>query len=462
LTVSQNDAPMVNAQEQFRHIPPVDRLLQDPLAQSLQSLYGRDALVNAIRVHLTEVRAWLQNGQEVSLTSADLLRTVQSALERQFAPGLRPVINATGVLIHTNLGRVLLSNAAQRAVQEVANSYSNLEYDLEAGKRGSRYVHAEELLKELTGAEAALVVNNNAAALVLMLATLAAGRSVVISRSQLVEIGGGFRIPEIMEQSGARLVEVGTTNRTRVSDYERACDATTAMLLRVHSSNFRIIGFVEQPELHELAQVAQQRGVLLVDDIGSGALLDTGAYGLAPEPTVQQSLAAGADLVLFSGDKLLGGPQAGILVGRGETIAALKRHPLARALRADKLCYAALQATLDHYRKGEATTEIPIWRMIATPLETIRERAQNWSQNLGRGEVIAGESTVGGGSLPGTSLPTFVLALDVPSADEFVARLRTLPLPVIARIAEGRVLLDPRSVPADQDDLLLTMLRRVF
>lgn len=453
---------MVNAQERFRQIPPVDRLLQEPLAQDLATLYGHDALVDAIRKQLAVVRSRLADGQETALASADLLRSVQVALEDRFLPSLRPVINATGVLIHTNLGRVLLSEAARRAVQEVAASYSNLEYDLQTGKRGSRYVHAEDLLRELTGAEAALVVNNNAAALVLTLGALAVGRSVVISRSQLVEIGGGFRIPEIMEQSGARLVEVGTTNRTRKEDYERACDAHTALLLRVHSSNFRIIGFVEQPDLHELAQVAHQRGLALVDDIGSGALLDTGAYGLEPEPTVQQSLAAGADLVLFSGDKLLGGPQAGILVGRADLIAALKRHPFARALRADKLCYAALHATLDHYRKGEATTEIPIWRMIAAPLDELRGRAEKWSRALTAGEVIAAESTVGGGSLPGTSLPTFALALDAPSADELVARLRAAPLPVIARIADGRVLLDPRSVPPEQDELLLEMLRRTM
>lgn len=453
---------MVNSQERFRQIPPVDRLLQEPLALDLTALYGHAALVDAIRKQLTEVRAQLTAGQDVALAPDDLLRSVQAALEDRFTPGLRPVINATGVLIHTNLGRVLLSSAAQRAVQQVAASYSNLEYDLQAGSRGSRYVHAEDLLRELTGAEAALVVNNNAAALVLMLAALALGRSVLISRSQLVEIGGGFRIPEIMEQSGARLVEVGTTNRTRKEDYERACDQQTALLLRVHSSNFRIIGFVEQPELHELAQVAHERGLLLVDDIGSGALLDTGAYGLLPEPTVQQSLAAGADLVLFSGDKLLGGPQAGILVGRADLIAALKRHPLARALRADKLCYAALQATLDHYRRGEATSAIPIWRMIAAPLDELRGRAERWSRALGCGEVIAGESTVGGGSLPGTSLPTFLLALDVPSADDLVARLRAAPLPVIARITDQRVVFDPRSVPPEQDEMLLEMLRRTL
>ena len=309
-------------------------------------------------------------------------------------PSLRPVINATGIILHTNLGRAPLSEAAQQAIQAVAAGYNTLEYDVEAGQRGSRLRHAADVLSETTGAEAALVVNNNAAALVLILSALAQGREVIISRGQLVEIGGGFRVPEVMEQSGAKLVEVGTTNRTRPADYERAITSQTAMLMRAHASNFKQIGFVESATLAEMAEVAHRRNLLLVDDVGSGALLDTAAYGLEHEPTVQESLVASVDLVAFSGDKLLGGPQAGIILGKKSLIDTLAQHPLARAIRADKLCLAGLVATLDHYRRGEATSKIPIWRMIATPLDALWATAEGWAAAVG-GTVHGGR--VGGG-----------------------------------------------------------------
>lgn len=447
----------MNAADVLRRLPAIDRLLNHEEAQTLVEAYGRDALRDALRLILAQERERLQAQPATVPGVQALLTRAGDLLAEQYAPSLRRVINATGVIIHTNLGRALLSAAAQQALLGVAGHYNTLEYDLTTGKRGSRYVHAEALLCQVTGAEAALIVNNNAAALVLVLAALARDREVILSRGQSVEIGGGFRIPEIMVQGGARLVEVGTTNRTRIEDYARAISEQTALILRVHSSNFKLVGFVEEAPLDELAALAEQRGVVLVDDLGSGALLDTAAYGLAHEPTVGESLAAGAHLVCFSGDKVLGGPQAGILVGRRDLIERLKAHPLARALRADKLTYAALHATLLHYQRNEAQEQVPVWRMIAMPLAAIEARAAAWAQRLG-GQVIPGESAVGGGSLPGTTLPTALLALDPPAPDGFLEALRRAEPPVIARIAQDRVLFDPRTVLPEEDEALLAIL----
>lgn len=444
----------------LRQLPSIDSLLQSSLTANLMNLYGRNALIEQLRFEIDSLRQQLLDGEDVPIDEHTIIATVGARLEHQFMPTLRPVLNATGVIIHTNLGRALLSDSAQKALQSVASHYSNLEFTLETGKRGSRYLHAEELLKDLTGAEAALVVNNNAAALVLALSTLAHGKRVIISRSQLVEIGGGFRIPDIMAQSGAELVEIGTTNRTRITDYDSAIDHNTAMLLRVHSSNFKIIGFVQETTLEEMATLAHQHEILCVDDLGSGAMLNTETYGLLHEPTVQESIRAGADLVLFSGDKLLGGPQSGIMLGKAEIISQLKKHPLARAMRADKLCYAALSATLDHYRRDEVTEKIPVWRMISASVDALQERVSVWQQSLGKGEMIAGESTVGGGSLPGTTLPTILLALDTPSAETFSAKLRSLPLPIIARIADKCVLFDPRTILPEQDNLFIDIVKK--
>lgn len=448
--------------DDLRRLPSVDKLLNNEIAAQMEILYGRDAVLNALRETIDTTRQNILADESVPIDENSILQKVESQLIAAFMPTLQPVINATGVIIHTNLGRALLSNEAQQAVQEIAASYSNLEFNLETGKRGSRYLHAEELLKELTGAEAALVVNNNAAALVLALSTLAQGKSVIISRGQLVEIGGGFRIPDIMAQSGATLIEVGTTNRTRIADYEREIDENTAMLLRVHSSNFRVVGFTEETSLEEMAQVAHQHNILLVDDLGSGTFLDTAAYGLLHEPMIQESMSAQVDLTLFSGDKLLGGPQAGIMVGKQEIITALKKHPLARAFRADKLCYAALSATLDHYRRGEALEKIPIWRMISAQPEQLENRVLNWIEKLGFGELIEGQSTVGGGSLPDTNLPTALLALEPPSAEQFAAKLRTAQIPIIARIADNRVLFDPRTILQKQDSLFIDTLKKTW
>ncbi len=442
----------------FRSLPSVEALISSPAGQDLAARYGREPALDALRAALNTERERLRAGESAPPSPDALLAAADEALAARFRPSLRPVINATGIIIHTNLGRAPLSQTAQQAVLDAARSYSTLEFDLESGKRGSRLRHASDLLAEVTGAEAALVVNNNAAALVLLLSALAVGREVIISRGQLVEIGGGFRVPEVMEQSGAKLVEVGTTNRTRAADFERAITERTALLLRAHASNFKQIGFTESVPLEQMAEVAHRHGLLLVDDLGSGALLDTAPFGLEHEPTVQESLAAGADLIAVSGDKLLGGPQAGLLLGKRALIDTLKQHPLARAVRADKLCLAALSATLDHYRRGEALMEIPVWRMIARPLAEIRAQAEAWMAQVG-GEVLDGESMVGGGSLPGATLPTALLALRVPGVDAAAARLRAADPPVIARIADDRLLFDPRTVLPGEEEPLLRQIR---
>ncbi len=416
--------------------------------------YGRPLTLMAIRNSLDEARSNFRERADLP-TRQELLDRSTRLLGEWVQPTIKPVINATGVILHTNLGRAPLSPAAIRAASEASRGYSTLEFDLIKGKHGSRLVHAEALLQKLTGAQSAIVVNNNAAAVMLVLTVLARRRAVVISRSQLVEIGGGFRVPEVMKQSGARLVEIGTTNQVHLSDYESALSEKPALFLRAHQSNFRIMGYTGEPDLAEIAEIAHREGIYLVDDLGSGSLLDTARYGLAHEPTVQDSLAAGADLVCFSGDKLLGGPQSGIIVGRDDLVSKLKTHAQARALRADKLCLAALSATLVHYLKDEAEKEIPVWRMISMPVEKTEERARRWMSILGAGEIIQGESTIGGGSLPGETMPTCLLALHVSKPDELAARLRRQQPPVIARTQDDRVLLDPRTVFVEQEEDLL-------
>jgi L-seryl-tRNA(Ser) seleniumtransferase len=445
--------------QRFSSLPSVDRLLASEELSGAIAELGRDAVKQAVRDELEERRRHIADGTANGASPASVAAAVVQRAYASLEPSLKQVINATGVIIHTNLGRAPLSDATIAAMATAARSYSNLEFNLDAGTRGSRYDHLEELLVRVTGAEAAMAVNNNAAALLLALSALCQGREVVISRGQLVEIGGGFRVPDVMAQSGARLVEVGTTNRTRLADYSGAIGDDTAALMRVHSSNFRIIGFVESVEMDAIAQVAHEKGVLAMDDLGSGCLIDPRPYGLAAEPTPQESLHAGADLVLFSGDKLLGGPQAGIIVGRKDLIATLRRHPLARALRLDKTSIAGLNATLLHYIKGEATREVPVWRMIATPLDSIESRAQAWAAQIGAGShVVPGESMVGGGSLPGESLPTRLLSIP-PSAgrsiDDIARVLRIGRTPVVGRIDHDELRLDPRTVDPREDEALV-------
>jgi L-seryl-tRNA(Ser) seleniumtransferase len=433
----------------LRDLPSVEQLLQ--VSTELIDEYGRPLTLDALRLTLEEARARFKATPDAGLPSTDsILALAESHLTAWTIPTLLPVINATGVILHTNLGRAPLSIATVRAMKAAAENYSTLEYDLAKGQRGSRLIHAEAVLQKLTGAEAAIVVNNNASAVLLVLTALAKRKRVVISRTQLIEIGGGFRVPDVMKQSGAKLVEVGATNKVRLSDYREALGEPTGLVMRAHRSNFKIVGFTEEPELKEIADVAHQANVPVVDDLGSGALLDTAKYGLAHEPTIAESLAAGVDLVCFSGDKLLGGPQAGIIVGKKELIDKLKKHPLARAVRADKTCLAGMTATLLHYLKDEAEREIPIWKMMSLSLEEVRSRAESWRETLGRGEVIPSESAVGGGSLPGECMATYVLALRVKSPVAFLKKLRKGLPPVIARVENDTILFDPRTVLDDE------------
>ena len=445
----------------YRQLPSVNDLLKH--AGALLQREGHERTVNALRCALDDARTALKTGAPPP-TPADLLAVAQQRLNPELGTPDAGLINATGVIIHTNLGRAPLSAAAQHAMLDVARNYTALEYDVKTGERGRRGESVENLLCELTGAEAALVVNNCAAATVLMLAAHAAGRGVVVARGQLVEIGGGFRVPDIMKQSGARLIEVGTTNRVKPTDYTRALsdNADSAALLRVHASNFKMIGFVEDVDIAGLARVGADfrmsnahRTVVVLDDLGSGALIDTSQFGLSKEPMPQDSLRAGADVVAFSGDKLLGGPQAGVLVGTRAAIELCRKHPLARAVRADKFTLAAVGATLLHYARGEAQRHVPVIRMLALTLAELDARAiqlkqalSDWAQARGLTlDVIDAQSTVGGGSLPGETLPTRALALTGASPDALQTELRAHG--VIARINEGRVLLDPRTVLDD-------------
>ncbi|MBI2833517.1 MAG: L-seryl-tRNA(Sec) selenium transferase [Acidobacteria bacterium] len=474
----------------FRAIPSIDQLRQRHGVRALESTYGRDAVVDALRDATGTLRQQLASDGALGGTLppdlddatnrlSDLIeRDTRARLANTFAGSLRPVINATGVIVHTNLGRAPLAQAALDRIAAIASGYGNLEYDLERGGRGRRDVHAERLLVRLTGAQAAVVVNNNAAATLLALAALASGREVVVSRGELVEIGGGFRVPDVMAQSGAILREVGTTNRTRAADYAAAIGEKTALMLRVHPSNFRIEGFVERPALQELVALGRRFNVRVAEDLGSGLLWrvdspqDAGqqavSSALRDEPSVQSSVAAGADIVCFSGDKLLGGPQAGIIVGGHEPIAAIRKHPLMRALRVDKMTYAALEATLIEYVAGRAPASIPVLRMLAQSADEIERRARAVREHLTghpslRVEILDGWSTIGGGSAPGAAIPTRLLAIgsDAMSANELEAKLRAGDPPVIARIEEGRVVLDLRTVLPDQDAVLARLLGSV-
>jgi L-seryl-tRNA(Ser) seleniumtransferase len=413
----------------LRDLPSVDELVRD------ERLAGQPPglAVEAARAALARAREEIRAGHD----PGDLAERALGELAAARASALRRVLNATGVIVHTNLGRAPLPEAALARALEVGHGYSNLEYDLVAGSRGSRQDHVAGILRRLTGAEAALVVNNNAAAVMLALAALAEGREVLVSRGELIEIGDGFRIPDVLARSGASLREVGTTNRTRASDYERAIDAETALLLRVHQSNFRVVGFTEQPSLEELAAVGRRHGLPLVDDLGSGVLVH-----LDGEPSAKESLAAGADLVCFSGDKLLGGPQAGILVGRAELVERLRRHPLQRALRADKLTLAALEGTLGLYLDpARALREVPVLRMLNEPLEAVRTRAERLAGAVG-GEVEETVGRVGGGALPLAELPSFACAVE----EELAAPLRAGEPPVVGVLRDGRLLLDCRTL----------------
>lgn len=453
--------------EALRALPSVDRLVgSKPLGMLIESV-GTDAVTHAARQAIDDARTAILEGATDTAPNLDsLAEQVAASIAQLLGPRPRRVINAAGVIIHTNLGRAPLSRAAIEAMSSMAGGYSDLEYDLNTGERGSRHAHPERLLQFLTGAEAAIVVNNNASAVLLALAAIAGGREVIVSRGEAVEIGGRFRIPDVLRQSGAILVEVGTTNRTYAADYADAITDNTGALLRVHRSNFLVVGFTSTPDAAEIAEIARGRGVPLINDLGSGCLLDTAQFGLASEPTVRDTLEReGADVAMFSGDKLLGGPQAGIAVGRKELIDKMRSHPLARAARIDKLDLAALTATLQAYARGAALTEVPVWRMISANVAALDERALRWQEEIG-GEglrVVEAETAVGGGSLPGRTLPTRALAIE-PSRANAGALAERLRLPnshpaIIGRIDEDRLLLDPRTVLPEEDDELISAVR---
>jgi L-seryl-tRNA(Ser) seleniumtransferase len=398
--------------KEFRSLPSVDKVLSDVRVVRCEKAYSRPTVLQVAREYLSEARSRLKDGESAP-TFDEVVDSICNRISSLVSISLRPVINATGVILHTNLGRAPLSQETIAAMEECSKGYVNLEINLDDGKRGSRQVHIESLLCRLTGAEAALVVNNNAAAVLLALSALAKRKEVIVSRGQAVEIGGGFRIPDVMRQSGAKLIEVGTTNRTYISDYEDAITDKTAALLRVHSSNFKVIGFTESVAIIDLVALGKRHGISVFDDIGSGCLIDTTRFGLEYEPVVQDSIKAGVDLVMFSGDKLLGGPQAGIIVGREELVARLRKHPLARAVRIDKVRLAGLAATLLHYVKGEAEDKIPVWRTISMPVGDVDKRARKWCKAVGTtASVIDGQSMIGGGSIPGGTLPTCLVRID--------------------------------------------------
>ncbi|HXE91826.1 MAG TPA: L-seryl-tRNA(Sec) selenium transferase [Terriglobales bacterium] len=458
----------------LRRLPSVDEVLRRPAIAHLAEHGGRVAVTEAARTVLDRLRSVIAEGH-LDATGVDVaLAGIDGAIERLVRHAteysLRPVVNATGVILHTNLGRAPLAKAALERMAEVAGVYSNLEFDLGTGERGKRDVHADRLFRRLLNVEGrddvrTVVVNNNAAAVLLALNTLAEGGEVIVSRGELVEIGGSFRIPDVMAKSGAVLREVGTTNRTRLADYERAIGEKTKLILRVHRSNFQIVGFTEQPELAELAALAHQHELPLMEDLGSGALFDLRSLGVTGEPGVTDSLRAGCDLVTFSGDKLLGGPQAGLLSGRADVVARIRANPMFRALRVDKLTYAALEATLLAYLRQEHDA-IPALAMMRLTKEDIRQRAEKLAAAIAgvkklRVRVEEDESVIGGGSTPGAMLPTFVLAVtcDELSANEIAARLRAFNPPVVARVDEGRVLIDLRTVFPEQDEVVASALR---
>jgi L-seryl-tRNA(Ser) seleniumtransferase len=458
---------------QFRLIPSIEQLRQRPSVRALEARFGGDATVDALRAGADALRREMASGEASDDTDASVLARIEAfaadRLGERFRPSLASAINATGVILHTNLGRAPLASVAAERASRIAAGYSNLEYDAARGVRGRRDVHADALLCQLTGAGAATVVNNNAAATLLLLAALASGREVIVSRGELVEIGGGFRVPDVMAQSGAMLREVGTTNKTRAADYAAAITDRTALMLRVHPSNFRIDGFTERAGVAELSALAVRFGIPLAEDLGSGHLADRPGHPLAgKEPSVASSLAGGVDICCFSGDKLLGGPQAGIIVGRRELVERVRRHPLMRALRVDKMTYAALEATLGEYAAGRASSTVPVQRMLTMNADEIRPRAEALATSVReregwRADVVSGTSAVGGGSAPGVELPTWLVAIerDGSSPDALEEKLRRLTPPVIARIEHDRVVLDLRTVfpfqDADLRDLLQSL-----
>jgi L-seryl-tRNA(Ser) seleniumtransferase len=457
----------------LRHVPSVDQLLRTDAARKLRELVGIRRLTNIARSVTAEIRSLVRsnsftttNGDYAEGLLAEAVRRMEISARSEGAAGIRSVINATGVLLHTNLGRAPLSEAARMAIDEAAR-YCTVEYDVESGARGGRGARVESLLKDLTGAEDALVVNNCAAAALLILTVLAGDGETIVSRGELVEIGGDFRVPDVMASSGTRMIEVGTTNRTHLEDYARAINANTRLIMRVHPSNYRIVGFASSPGVAELASLAHEAGLALYEDAGSGQLNDLRKYGVVDEPIVREIVESGADVVSFSGDKLLGSAQAGLIVGRRAIISRLRKHPLYRALRSDKLRLAALEATLLSFQRDVADGEVPVVQMLAATAEEVEQRARSVVEGIPQTglvlELQAGESAIGGGAGPTSNLPTTLIAISHPNktAQEIERQLRTASPPIIARISEGKVLLDLRTVFSDQLEALRDALKTV-
>ena len=455
----------VSKREILSRIPAVEIILQNPKIKQTQQLYNRQFVVDTIRTYLAELRGFILEQDEIEVSSnifnpTTLIDTLIDTLSNKSRASLHPVINATGVVVHTNLGRALLADEAAQQLIKIATSYSNLEIDEHSGSRGHRYDHVRHLLCKLTGAEDAMVVNNNAAAVMLSLAGLASGKEVIVSRGEQVEVGGAFRIPDVMAQSGCRLIEVGATNKTYLKDYEVALNSDTGALLKVHTSNYRIVGFTSTVDSSDLARLAHKYDLPIIEDLGSGSLIDLADFGLTHEPTVREIVASGVDVVCFSGDKLLGGPQAGIIVGRKKWIEKLSRHPLNRALRIDKLTLAALEATLHLYQDEKVAREnIPVLRMLSLTPEELEQKAQvlqkTWQQFLSEWasfDIVTEFSTVGGGALPLEQIESRVIAIKPfhISTDELDQRLREHSVPVFSRISKERLLIDLRTVPEKQ------------
>ena len=447
----------------FRELPSVNDVLSHPRIAELVERFSHAAVVEVVREELEGAREAIRSGGEPP-ASETLMNSAVSRAESRWRPWPQAVINATGVVLHTNLGRAPLSASSIEAMRVAAAGYSDLEFDLAEGKRGSRQQHVSRLICQATGASAALAVNNNASAVMLGLAAIAAGKEVIVSRGEAVEIGGGFRIPDVLGQSGAALVEVGTTNRTYASDFAGAINERTGAILSVHASNFRVMGFTHAPTISELVSVGERSGVPVLHDLGSGCLLESSRYGLAHEPMPQESVAAGVALSFFSGDKLLGGPQAGIVAGKRDFIDTVSRHPLARAVRIDKLSMAALSATLLHYINGDAELEVPIWRMISASIAELTHRAESWRAGAQSwADIVGARSAIGGGSLPGETLESVALRIDCQALrmtpEAALARLRQRQSPVIGRIEDDGVMLDPRTVLPEQDETVAAAIR---
>ena len=458
--------PMSAPSHLLQQLPSVDQILQKKPIEILANTYSRQIVLETIQEELDEMRVQIRGGhlseEEMSKQIEHLDVTLSVRLKQRLSPSLRTVINATGVILHTNVGRAPTASPAAQIMTEVATSYSNLEYDLVAGKRGHRDFHFEKRLTLLLGCEAATVSNNNAAAVFLILNTLAYGKKVLVSRGELIEIGGSFRMPAIMQRSGAVLQEVGTTNKTKISDYREAIDDDTALILRVHPSNYKIVGFTQRPRLEELAELAHQKAIPLVKDLGSGYLFPTAQPFLSEEPSVQSVLDKGVDLVCFSGDKLFGGPQAGIIVGKKELVDAIRKNPLMRACRVDKVTYAALEWTLLEYEKGTYQKTIPVYQMLSAGTEEIRERARRLQENLNGRQlqvtVKEGYSVMGGGSAPEERIATFLLAVTSSrySVNELERRLRRHKIPILSRIEGDQLILDLRTVFVHQEEIILS------